>query len=318
MLGRRGIFFSARSRLTSKALLAIALVALVAWGVKLALSPRVANGPGATRGVTPAQPAVVSLLPSATDILISIGCRDHLVAVSDVDADPQAIQLPRVGDLERTDWEKITRLHPRVIVTHFGADHIPAGFLQHVSQIGARNLNLLTETLNGPDDPSSVEYAIGMLGKACNEPAKAADAQARLRSRLEGIRQRATNKPPVLTLIVIGAEGTMVAGRETFLSQLLEMAGGKNAAARLGGRYPNLDREQLLALRPEVVVQLLPGASPAVCRQASQFWKQLPGIPAVRDGRVVQITEWYALLPGYHVADLGEAFERALRPKAAK
>jgi iron complex transport system substrate-binding protein len=222
-----------------------------------------------------------------------------------------------VGDYQTTDWETISRLRPKVIITHYGTGKTPAGFVEHAQAIGATQFNLLTETLNGPDPDSTIYHAIDELGKACQEPQKAAEASARLRGRLDEVARRASSHAKVTALIVIGSEGTMVAGRDSYLSELLDLAGGTNAAAGLNARYPNLDWEQILALKPEVIFQLLPRASDQITDQAKKSWSGLAEVPAVKNGRVVQLTAWYVMLPGYHVADVAEQFEQALHSQHA-
>src|SRR5665213_144955 len=298
-------------------LVAIAIAAVTILGLKTRIGDTPAGKPNDSNGLSATgaiAPRIVSLLPSATDILIGMGCRNHLAAVSNADADPQVIGLPRVGDYERTDWEQIAQLHPQVIVTHYSPTRVPAGFIQHLNQIGAQQLNLQTETLDGPDKAATIYDAIDALGKACNEPAKAAQASANLRGRIKAVRRRVAGKGPVAALIVIGPEGSMVAGRDTFLSELLAIAGGQNAAGSLAARYPSIDREQILAFRPQVVLQLLPNASPQVQEQARRFWRQFPDLPALNDGRVIQLTDWYVMLAGCHAADTAERFADALHP----
>jgi iron complex transport system substrate-binding protein len=258
------------------------------------------------------EPRIVSLLPEATDILVGIGCRDHLAAVSNFDTEPAVAGLPHVGGYQTIDWETISTLRPQWIVTHYGIGQTPAGFVERIDALGAQLLNLRTETLDGPDKTSTVYYAINELGRVCHEPQKAAQAADLLRARLAEIRQRASGKPPVPTLIVVDSEGSMVAGKETFLTELLELAGGTNVAAKFSVRYPSIDREQILAMKPEVIFQLMPGASQQAVEQSKRFWIPLADVPAVKNGRVVQLTGWYVLSPGYHVGDLAQQFFDAI------
>jgi ABC-type Fe3+-hydroxamate transport system substrate-binding protein len=68
----------------------------------------------------------------------------------------------------------------------------------------------------------------------------------------------------------------------------------------------------LVSLKPDVIIQLLPGASEQIKERAAENWKNLPQIPAVASGRVYTVDAWYALLPGWHVADLAEQFSECL------
>ncbi len=291
----------------------ITMLALVVIGAALLLIGRIAHHENVA-GRTAKQPRIVSLLPQATDILVSIGCADHLAAVSNYDSEPSVAGLPHVGDYQTTDWETIAAVHPQLIITHYGPGQTPAGFIERVDSLHARLLNLQTETLFGTDSNLTIFHAIDELGQACNETQKAADAAAKLKAQLDGIRQRCAGKPKVPTLIVIGSEGTMVAGKETFLNELLELAGGVNVAGGFTVRYPQIDREQILALRPQVILQLTPGASPQVIEQNQRFWDSIPNVPAVKEHRIFQLSQWYVLLPGYHVGDLAEKMADALHP----
>jgi ABC-type Fe3+-hydroxamate transport system substrate-binding protein len=70
----------------------------------------------------------------------------------------------------------------------------------------------------------------------------------------------------------------------------------------------------LRALDPEVIVQLLPDAPKAKLEKARRMWAEHPHLRAVRNGRVHQFTEWYALLPAAHLGDLAEKLANVLHP----
>src|SRR5687768_7651855 len=89
-------------------------------------NPSIAPRPATTQAAT-----VASLSPAATEILLGMGVGGRLVAVSNFDPPREATKnLPRVGDYQSTDWERLATLRPRVMVTQFAADRIPAGLVQ--------------------------------------------------------------------------------------------------------------------------------------------------------------------------------------------
>jgi ABC-type Fe3+-hydroxamate transport system substrate-binding protein len=294
----------------------IAIVVTAVLGVAAMVIGRVAReGQSSLSTVNAKEPRIVSLLPQATEIIVSIGCGDHLAAVSNFDADPRVAHLPRVGDYQTIDWEKIAFAEPNWIITHYGSWYTPAGFIERADRMGARRLNIVTETLDGPDKNLTIFHAIEQLGRICNEPQKAAIAADRLRARIAAVRARSAGVKPVPGLIVIGADGTMVAGKDTFLNELFELAGGTNVAGALKVRYPIVDAEQIMAMHPQVIVQLLPNAIPQVIQEARHFWAAMPDVPAVKNGRIVPLTGWYVMLPGYHAGDIAEEFEKAIHPE---
>lgn len=250
----------------------------------------------------------MSLVPAATDLIAGMGAANHLVGVSNYDQNPQVAHLLRVGDYLTTDWERIVALRPQIIITQYAPGRTPAGFEEHLQSLGARQENLHIDRV---DD---IFAAMTELGNALGEKEKAAQADSALRERLRQVGERAAKFKPTPTLMVIDETGLSVAGQGTFLDDLLKIAGGRNVMAENGPSWPAIDREALLSLSPEVILQLLPGASTQVQAEAMQAWTNTPNVPAVRNHRVILLTGPDVLLPGDQIGDLAEQFERALHP----
>jgi len=68
---------------------------------------------------------VASLVPAATDMLLGMGAGDHLVAVSNYESAPEVKNLPRVGDYQTTDWERLSSLRPASMITQYAPDRLP-------------------------------------------------------------------------------------------------------------------------------------------------------------------------------------------------
>jgi ABC-type Fe3+-hydroxamate transport system substrate-binding protein len=259
-----------------------------------------------TTSSTPSQATVASLSPAATEILIGIGAGDRLVAVSNFDPKrPETKSLPRVGDYQTTDWEQLAALHPRVMITQFAIDRLPKGLVQKAQ---ALNIQLINVPITRLDD---IYAGMRTLGKAVDQPELGASAADQLKQRFAVLRKQSeTGGRKVRALIVIDDAGRGVAGRENYLNDALEAAGGENVIT--ASPYPSIDREILLADDPEVIFQLLPDASPQVRAAAEELWKSMPNLQAVRNGRVHVFTDTWVLRPSHHVGDLAERFAAAL------
>jgi len=292
------------------------LVALLALGMAVGLGLR--HRRPDSRPVTQptavyVEPRVASSVPAATDLLLGIGAGNHLVGVSYYDDDRLAGGRPKIGDYQSIDWEKLIAGRAQVLVTQYSPGRIPSGLEDRCRQLGIEIVNI---RLNSLDD---VFVAMKQLGAAVHTPEAAAVKIADIQTRLEAIRQGVVNLPKIKTVLVTGEDGRGLAGAGTYLDELLTIAGGENAAAPLGQPYPTVDREQLMALAPEVVIQLIPDGdqTPQVLEQAKQVWAAMPNLPAVKARRVYTITDWYATQPGSHVAELAEKFAAALHPTEA-
>jgi iron complex transport system substrate-binding protein len=267
---------------------------------------------GCGRGTSPApvssgkSPTVASLVPSATDLIIAMGAGDHLIAVSNYDRESK---LPRVGDYIAIDWEKIAQLKPNVMVCFFGAGHAPAGLNERTHELGVQVINLKF------DHVADIYTALEKLGDACSEQSKAADELARIQKGLAAVKKSVAGQPRVRALIVTEMSGLDFAGRSNYLDDLLNDAGGENAITTRG--FVTLDREAIAALKPDVILQLLPAADADARARNKAFWDSFPDVPAVREHRVWQFTEGYMMTPGSHVAEVAAKFAAALHPPTA-
>lgn len=251
------------------------------------------------------RPTVVSLVPAATDLILGMGAGDHLVGISNYDTDRPAIKgLPRVGDYQQYDWEQIAAIRPNLLIVFMAPDRMPEALRQKAAQLGIELVNVR---------PESLEDAFGeleRLGKLLKEDSKARAAAQHLRDQLGAVRKRVEGKARVRALMVHTAGSDGVVGRANFLNDLLELAGGVNVIESNG--WSAIDREQLLAARPDVIIQLLPEASEQVVAQTKRTWAQAKGIPAIDRRRVFILTDWWALQPGMQMGLMAERFAEML------
>lgn len=255
---------------------------------------------------------MATITPAGTDLLIGMGAADHLVAVSNYDEDrPETADKPRIGDYQSIDWERLAPLHPQILIVFYAADRIPSTLQQQCDSMGIKIFNAQIEQL---DD---IYREAEALGQDVGEQARAGATIAALKSQLSAVQARVAGHSIVKTLIVTGDSGLDIAGPNTFLDELVTIAGGKNVAAGLGKRYSTIDGEMLASLAPDAVIQLIPGGekTPQVVQQAKQFWDSMGDLPAVKNHRVYFVTDWYAEQPGFHVGDLASEFADLLHPE---
>jgi len=100
--------------------------------------------------------------------------------------------------------------------------------------------------------------------------------------------------------------------------ELLAFAGGVNAAAEAVVTAPEYDRESLLALQPQVILMLQPGA-PQLQEDDPRLsaFAGLP-IPAIQNGRVVVLNDPLVLLPSTSVTDVCALMAKAIHPDLAE
>jgi iron complex transport system permease protein len=101
-----------------------------------------------------------------------------------------------------------------------------------------------------------------------------------INNRLNNLQSKfnSTNKPKILW--VVQTEPLRVAGRDTFINELIELAGGENAIDATIQQYPQIGTEQLLACLPEVIIQSAMAAANIAEQQkaAETFWSRWPSL----------------------------------------
>jgi iron complex transport system substrate-binding protein len=110
-----------------------------------------------------------------------------------------------------------------------------------------------------------------------------------------------------------------VAGPETFYDDIVRLAGGVNAFQGGGAVYPEVSREGLLHLDPDVILDVVADIEARALDRSrlAADWRAHPELRAVREGRVHLLTEGYEVIPGPRVTRTVEEVARLLHPEAA-
>jgi iron complex transport system substrate-binding protein len=149
----------------------------------------------------------------------------------------------------------------------------------------------------------------------------------RLRAELDGIAASVAGLPRPRVLVVVGREpgsgrvGTLwAAGADTFYNDIIEFAGGANAIAEGAIRYPELSVEGLLAIDPDVILDVLAdsGARDLSAGVAAADWRTLGDLRAGRDGRIHVVMDDYVVVPGPRVTDTVRLFAGYLHSGAGR
>jgi iron complex transport system substrate-binding protein len=271
---------------------------------------------------------IVSLAPSATEMLFAMGMGDHLSAVTKWDTFPEeALRLREsgltIGDLHQPDIERIFSLPADIVI---GSKLTPRHVYERIQQ-DSRRVALAIEPESLDD---LLERDLPLLGKVLGVPGKALglvlplrERRAAVHARLEAVRAL----PPRRALILLSLEDNLAPGWSpgagTWAGGLLEEAHGENLAARLGTEWGEYPLEGLLAEDPEVIF-FKDGESPAEAERLRARLAALPEHPvwrhlrAVREGRLVILAPGPLSIPGPRMVDALEAIAEGLWPETSE
>lgn len=275
---------------------------------ELAMSGTDAAGPGRER--TPHR--IISLSPALTECLFALGLEDRVVGVSQYTTwPPAAAKLPRVGGWLNPNFERIIALRPDMIIFQ--------GRFEKLREFTAK-WHLASESFPMTRVPDVLD-AIESMGRTAGVPARGRLVAARIRLQLAEVRAAVEGRPRPKVFLLIGREkGSLrqlyTIGGKTFVSDLIEIAGGRNIFADLTQPYPTISKEALVERKPDIIIEVLSGASLTVARRAELLaqWKALP-VPAAPN-RVYFLTEDFLLLPGPRIGLTARVLAKAIHPEA--
>lgn len=263
----------------------------------------------------PAAPQrIISIVPATTEMLFAIGAGPAVVAVSTYDRFPEEVdRLPRVGALLDPDVERILSLRPDLVIAYGTQSNLR-------EQLARTSIAVYAYRHAGLSD---VMRTIRELGELTGRSTEARSLVARLEAELAGVRRRVAGRPRPRTLLVFGREpmalrNIYASGGYGFLHDMLDIAGGANVFSEVKRESVQMTTEIILARRPEVILELKPGAEPpaAVRERDRASWNALSAVPAIRGRRVHLLWGEDLLVPGPRVAGATARLARALHPEA--
>ena len=277
------------------------LVCVVAFGCRRDDAPA---PPPAAAPAAPAAPRVVSLSPSATEVVAALGATAMLVGVDDYSAFPAEVtRLPRVGSYLAPNLEVIVALKPTLVIV----DDVHGQTAGALNDAGIATAACAIHAL--PDVKAALRTVGARIGKAADAERVVGAIDAALD---RAAAERPAKRPRVLAVIdrEPGGLGNLVtAGPGSWVDELLAVVGGDNVLSAAGNRYPKISAEEVLRTQPEVILDLSYSA-----RQGIAAWDQL-AVPAVAAHRVRALSDAYLIAPSPRVAEALAALARAIRPE---
>ncbi|MBC5825487.1 MAG: ABC transporter substrate-binding protein [Candidatus Eremiobacteraeota bacterium] len=222
------------------------------------------------------RPRIVSLAPSLTEMVYAVGAGAELVGDTKYDDYPAAaVRLPHVADLSSVDLERLAALRPTLVLALHDQER-EGGQIEERLRVPVRYL---------PNRSLHDLFSdITQVGSLCRRSAQAQALSDSLRERIHRIAARAPrgrHKPRVFFLL--GLPG-FTAGKNSFINDLIELAGGTNIAAGVDQPYPDLSAEAIVRADPQVII--VAGDTPfGVDDRRREPWRSCS---AVRRGAVLR------------------------------
>ncbi|MGH7561944.1 MAG: ABC transporter substrate-binding protein [Gemmatimonadales bacterium] len=268
------------SRLLTRIVPAAALAAAVVscGGRQQAAGASLVDDAGVTVELASPPRRVVSLIPAATELVFALGAGGRLVGrTAWCDWPPEAAAIPSLGNGIDPSVEAVLGTRPDLVLLYRSGSNRNAA--ERLRALGTPVLELAFDTIE------DLRRISRLLGTALGEPAGSDSVLARLDRELAPATARIADtaaRPSVV--LIVWDRPPMVLGRGSFLSEIVERAGARNAFGDLAASSAPVSIEAIAARDPDLILVSGDG-DPAFAGRAE--WQV---VRAARERRFLRVT----------------------------
>ena len=251
---------------------------------------------------------IVSLVPSATEMIFALGGEARLVGRTDFcDHPPDAQATPSVGGMINPNLETIVTLKPDlVIVTSSGNRE------ETFKQLGRLRIPVYQVAAERIAEVKDVARRLGTL---TGREAAVGPLLERIDRRVAAVREAVKPFGRPRVLYVLWPDPLIVPGSRSLVTELIGIAGGESITAADADDYPRYSLEAAVARSPEIIV-LANHGSRGSGPIAMDRWKRLTSLPAIKSGRIHSVDGNLMHRYGPRVLEGLESLARVLHPEA--
>lgn len=248
---------------------------------------------------------VISLVPSATDLLVAMGAEHLLVARTADDEAPELSHLPSVGRGLTPNLEAVAALRPDLVITW--PDELSRSIVARLAALDVPAYAAESQTL------ADVTRTARRLGKLLGMDAAADSLAATLEAQLAAVRRAVAGRERPRVFYAIWTDPPMTTGPGTFIHELIHVAGGQNIFGDARGLWPQVSLEEVVYRRPDVIILPRTEDQPVDLERLRDApgWQELE---AVRSGRVFVVDAGVFNRPGARVGEAARRLAALLHP----
>jgi len=247
---------------------------------------------------------IVTMAPSMTETIYALGLGDRLVGRTDYCNYPEAaLSVGSIGSLREPNLEAIIALNPDLILM---STHASEEVLAKLDEAG-----LKTAVLTAQESFDGIYEIVNQTAMLFNVADKATELvsamQADVTTVLELVKD--VEKKSVYYVVGFGEYGDYTATGDTFIHEMLEMAGGTNIAA--DGESWSYNLETIIEKDPEYIICSELSDTKATLEQTEGYME----LTAIKEGRLVEINQDLLSRQGPRLAEGLKAIAQLLHPE---
>jgi len=231
---------------------------------------------------------VISLIPSATDLLVSLNVDKKLVGVSTYCfVNKRICNLPKIGTALSFDWEQMISLNPGLVMID---KYTSNKDIKNFKKLNIKIMMVKHESIK------DIQDSILKIGKVFNINKKARNLHNNFKQKLNSFKNKLINKKIIFNLSERSSSksinSSLVIGTNTFYHDIIKILGAKNIVKTSG--YKSFDIETLMSLKPDIVYCIREKSN--LSKHTKDLWTQL-----YPNAKIRVITSKEAFIPSIHI-----------------
>ncbi len=250
---------------------------------------------------------VIALYGALSEIVISLGFEERLVARTSQDAEiPGMEDKPCIGTHMRPGIERVLGLEPDLVLQMGGRSRAKRSVC-NLERFGVKTAFFRANTF------TSLFSVIDRVGRLLGAPENSARLVRDMRQRLRDVRDNVRGLKRPRVFFEVRYPNLLAAGLRNMVTEVIDKAGGKNCI-RAKHKIVRLNEEELVKKRPQVYLIQKGPMNPNPVPVASR--RHFRTLPAVRNGKVYVVNEMLFSRPGPRSVEAVEKLAEILHPEA--
>lgn len=226
---------------------------------------------------------IISLGPAITEELYLLGIGDRIKGVTRYCTKPlQATEKEKVGTVVKVNLEKIIHLKPDLVIATSLTD------LKTVEKL--KNLGIKVITIGQAKDFTQICQQLLELGELVGKKKEAEEVVYKAEGKINVIKKKLENLPIARVFVQVGAKPLVTVNRNSFINNLIELAGGVNIVeGHKGISYMPYSREKVLEADPDYIIIVTMGIAG---EEEKKKWEVFKNLKAVENKSIYVINSY--------------------------
>ncbi len=247
--------------------------------------------------------SIVALMPSISESIIEMGAADKLIGTPEYTNIPLNIKkkIKVIGPFNRLSTETIVLLHPDVVIASL--DGNDKRVIEKLEEFKIPVVLIDTHSLK--NIVRSHEIIANLIGTP---------EHIKLRSLQKLVETKSLpTVAPKSVFIQIGWLPLVTVSSQTFIHDIVNMAGGANVFADARAAYPKINFEEVIEKNPEVILICPMSDGDPNIKKSITRWKAFSRIKAVQNKKIFVLKTDLLTKPGFKLIQAKEEIQRLLQ-----